>query len=62
VKWPLVEKKELDWNFCFLRQIIVNYYMANIISGKMADYDWLRSTFGPLRKNKRMHFKTKPQN
>jgi hypothetical protein len=40
--------------------------MASITSGKMADCDWLRSTFsgtgGPLRKNKRMHFKTKQQN
>jgi hypothetical protein len=44
--------------------------MASITSGEMADCDWLRSTFsgpllwigGPLRKNKRMHFKTKQQN
>jgi hypothetical protein len=45
--------------------------MASITSGEMADCDWLRSTFsgplfsvmagGPLRKNKRMHFKTKQQ-
>jgi hypothetical protein len=35
--------------------------MASITSGEMADCDCLRSTFsGPLlRKNKRMHFKTK---
>jgi hypothetical protein len=33
--------------------------MASITSGEMADCDWLRSTFsGPLRKNKRMCFKT----
>jgi hypothetical protein len=38
-------------------------YMASITSGEMADCDWLRSTVsGPLRKNKRMHFKTKQQN
>jgi hypothetical protein len=44
--------------------------MTGITSGEMADCDWLRSTFsdplfsrgGPLRKNKRMHFKTKQQN
>jgi hypothetical protein len=47
--------------------------MAGITSGEMVDCDWLRSTFsGPLfsrnarrktlRKNKRMHFKTKQQN
>jgi hypothetical protein len=28
-----------------LRRIIVNYYMASITSGEMADCDWLRSTF-----------------
>jgi hypothetical protein len=47
--------------------------MASFTSGEMADCDWPRSTFsghnfpavhyvktlGPLRKNKRMHFKTK---
>jgi hypothetical protein len=42
--------------------------MASITSGEMADCDWLRNTFsGPLfypllRKNKRMHSKTKQQN
>jgi hypothetical protein len=34
--------------------------MASITSGEMAGCDWWRST--PLRKNKRMHFKTKQQN
>jgi hypothetical protein len=36
--------------------------MASITSGEMADCDWLRSSGGPLRKNKCMHFKTKQEN
>jgi hypothetical protein len=51
--------------------------MASVTFGEMADCDWLRSIFsvplfsrnGPvvhyfpvIRKNKRMHFKTKQQN
>jgi hypothetical protein len=53
---------------------ICHYYMVSITSGEMANCDWLKSTFsGPLfsrngpavqyiRKNRRMHFKTKQQN
>jgi hypothetical protein len=59
-----------DWTTCVLNQILgpgcgkgevlsPDYYMASIISGEMADCDWLRSTFsGPSRKNKRKHYKT----
>ena len=39
-------------SFVAIQSIYTSYYMASITSGKMADCDWLRSTFsGPLRKN-----------